>query len=118
MAEQNVKELIETFTKATKSHYLASLAGDWRTANQEAVLIRKAIKSLRGLGENGREALLAQTDSQDLSISSMAAVYSLKYDPEKSISVLTRIAKEPGLIGFEAEQALQRWKEGEWNLDD
>jgi len=51
-----------------------------------------------------------------INISSMAAVYSLKYAPEESISVLTRIAKEPGLSGFEAEQAFQRWKEGAWDL--
>jgi hypothetical protein len=118
MTEQKVEELIEEFTQAAKSHYVASLAGDWRTANKEVAKIRKTIKRLRSLGENARVALLAQTDSQDLSVSSMAAVYSLKYAPEKSISVLTRIAKEPGLIGFEAEQALQRWKEGEWNLEE
>jgi len=118
MTEQKVEELIEKFTQAAKSHYAASLAGDWRTANREAETIRDTMKVLRSLGENARKALLDQTDSQDLSVSSMAAVYSLKYAPEKSISVLTRIAKETGLIGFEAEQALQRWKEGEWNLEE
>ena len=118
MTEQMVEELIEKFVQAAKSHYVASLAGDWRTANKEAAKIRKTIKTLRSHGENAREALLAQTDNQDLSVSAMAAAYSLKYAPEKSISVLIRIAKEPGLIGFEAGQALQRWKEGEWNLEE
>jgi len=118
MTEQKVEELIEKFTQAVKSHYMATLVGDWRNANKEAAKIRKTIKRLRSLGENAREALLAQTDSQDLAVSSMAAVYSLKYAPERSISVLTRIAKEPGLIGFEAEQALQRWNEGELNLEE
>jgi len=116
MAEQKVEELIREFNRAAKSHYEASLAGNWRIANKEAATIRKVVLSLRSLGEKGTEALLAQTDHENLCISSMAAVYSLKYAPEKSISVLTRIAKDPGLSGFEAEQALQRWKEGEWDL--
>jgi hypothetical protein len=117
MTLHTVEGLIELFTQAAKRHYVASLAGDWRTANKEAVLIRETIRRLRNLGEPAREALLAQTDNQDLSVSSLAAVNSLKYAPEKSISVLTRIAKEPGLIGFEAKQALQRWIEGQWNLE-
>jgi hypothetical protein len=117
MTIHTVDGLIERFSQAAKRHYVASLAGDWRTANKEAVLIRETIQRLRNLGEPARDALLAQTDNQDLSVSSLAAVYSLKYAPDKSISVLTRIAKEPGLIGFEAKQALQRWVEGQWNLD-
>jgi hypothetical protein len=118
MMEPMIEELMEKFTQAAKSHYRASLSGDWRTANKEAATIRKTIKGLISLGETAREALLAQTDSIDLSVCAMAAVYSLKYAPEKSISVLTSIAQEPGLIGFEAQQALQRWKEGEWSLEE
>ncbi len=117
MTEKTVEELIIKFTKAAKSHYEASLAGNWRTANKEAANIRKTIMLLRNLGENGKKALLAQTDNQDLPVAAMAASFSLKYATEKSISVLSRIAKEPGLVGFEAEQALHRWNEGEWHLE-
>lgn len=117
MTEKNMDDLIAKFTQAAKNHYEASLNGDWRTANKEAATIRKTVSKLGSLGVSGKEALLAQTDSQDFSVASMAAVYSLKYATEKSISVLARIAKEPGLLGFEAEQALQRWNEGEWHLE-
>jgi len=118
MTEKEINNLIEIFSSAAKNHYEASLIGDWRTANKKAAIIRKTVKKLRSLGDEAREALLAQSDSEELSISAMAAVYSLLYSPEKSISVLARIAKEPGLIGFEAEQALQRWREGTWKLED
>ena len=118
MTEQKIEVLVEKFIRAAKNHYVASLAGDWIIANREAKTIRKTIKKIKDLGENAREALLVQTESKDLAVSAMAAVYSLNYAPEESISVLTRIAKEPGLIGFEADQALQRWKEGEWNLEE
>jgi hypothetical protein len=99
-------------------HYEASLIGDWRTANKNAAIIGKTVKKLRSLGDEGRETLLSQSESEELSISAMAAVYSLKYAPEKSLSVLNRIAKEPGLIGFEAGQAILRWNEGTWKLEE
>ncbi len=118
MTEKKIDELINKFSLAARRHYEASLVGDWNTANQNAVVIRHIVKKLNSFGEEGRKALLDQTENQEPSVSAMAAVYSLKYDPEKSVNVLTEIAKEPGLIGFEAIQALQRWKEGEWKLDE
>lgn len=113
-----MEELIEKFTQAVKKYYESSLVGDWRTTNREARTIHKTVKKFWSLGEPGMEALLSLTDSEDLSVSLTAAVYSLKYATEKCIAVLNRIAKEPGLLGFGAEQALQRWYEGEWKLDE
>lgn len=118
MTEKKIDELINKFTLAAKRHYEASLVGDWKTANQNAVVIRQIVRKLNGLGEEARKALLDQTKNQEPSVSAMAAVYSLEYAPEESVKVLTEIAKGPDLIGFEATQALQRWKEGEWNLDE
>jgi carbamate kinase len=117
MNQLKIENLIEKFCQAA-NHYMATLDGDWRTANREVATIRKTIKALRSFGDNGRDAILAQTDNPDLSVASMAAAYSLKNSSKKSISVLTRIAKEPGLIGFAAEQALLRWEEGNWHLDE
>jgi hypothetical protein len=117
MKEQSIEKLIERFTTAAKKHFTASLAGDWRSANKEAKVIRKTARQIFDLGEDARKALLAQTDNEDLYVSALAAVYSLKFSPDKSISILTKISKEPGLVGFEAKQALLRWEQGEWMLD-
>jgi hypothetical protein len=118
MIEKKIKVLVEDFITAAKNHYEASLIGDWRTANKNAAIIRKTVKKLRSLGDEGREALLSQSDNEELSISAMAAVYSLKYAPEKSLSVLNRSAKETSLIGFEAGYAIQGWNEGTWSLGE
>ena len=118
MIEKKINVLIEDFNTAAKNHYEASLIGDWRTANKNAAIIRKTVKKLRSFGDEGREALLSLSDSEELSISAMAAVYSLKYAPEKSLSVLNRIAKETSLIGFEAGHAIQGWNEGTWRLEE
>ena len=47
----------------------------------------------------------------------MAAVYSLKYDPSKSLKALRNMVKEDGIIGFQAEQAIKRWEEGTWKIE-
>lgn len=117
MKEHNIGELVERFTAAARKHFTASLAGDWRSANREAKVIRKIANHIFDLGEDARKALLAQTDNEDLYVSTLAAAYSLKFSPDKCLAILTKISKEPGLIGFEAKQALLRWEQGEWMLD-
>jgi hypothetical protein len=57
------------------------------------------------------------TESPNLAVAEMAAVYSLKYDPLRALAALRRISQEPGLIGFGARQAIQRWEEGSWQLE-
>lgn len=69
------------------------------------------------VGEEARNALLSLTDGEDIAVAAMVAVYSLKHNPERSLATLRRIAKESGIIGFEAEQAIQRWENGDWQIE-
>jgi len=55
--------------------------------------------------------------TEDEPAAGMAAAYSLKYDPDRSLTVLKRLAKDPGLLGFEASETIKRWKSGEWQLE-
>ena len=80
--------------------------------------MHQAFEEIIAIGENAREALLAQIDNKDDSVAVMAATYSLKYAPVKSQAVLRRIAKDnTGIVGFGAAQAIQRWEEGAWQLE-
>jgi len=117
MIESKIALLIEKFAQSARNHYNATLVGDWRSANKEANNIKKIYKNLQKMGIPAREALLAQIDNEDVSVSAMAAAYSLRYAPDKSLSALKRLATIPGLIGFEAKQAIMRWKEGTWQID-
>ncbi len=118
MSQRQIDKLVAHFVKAARKHYEATMTGNWRETNKQAKRIRKAFQGIRKIGENARQALLAQTENQDLAVASMAATYSLKCNTQQAQTVLQRIAKEPGIIGFEAQQALQRWKEGDWHLDE
>lgn len=115
--EKRIQKLLTNFSLAAKKHYDAQLLGDWKTANSQAKKFDSAFLELIKLGEDGRQALLTLIDSDELAVATMAATYSLKYSTEKALSVLARIAKEPGFIGFQAEQSIKRWNEGNWKLE-
>ncbi len=112
-----IKSIIELFSISAKNHYLATIKGDWKTANKEISKLREVYKKICKINGSARKELLILTENNDLAIASMAAFYSLNYDPEKSISILEKISNEPGIIGFQAKQAIQRWNEGKWDLE-
>jgi hypothetical protein len=118
MTQKQVDKLITDFVEAAKKHYEATMVGNWRETNKQAKRIRKVFQGIKSAGENARQALLAQTENQDLAVASMAATYSLKYGTQQAQMVLQHIASEPGIIGFGAQRALQRWEEGDWHLDE
>ena len=39
---------------------------------------------------------------------------SIRLDTGRCLSALRWVAKEPGLLGFRASMAIQRWESGEW----
>lgn len=112
----HISQLIEAFIDAAIKHQTFSVS-DWKKANKEAKKIQKAFLEISALGQPGREALLDLVNSEEHSVSLMAAVYSLKYNIEKSMKALRNLTNEPGLIGFQAEQAIKRWEEGTWDIE-
>jgi hypothetical protein len=68
-------------------------------------------------GDAGREALTSLFTHDDVNVRVTAAAFLLRYAEERARAVLTAAAKGRGLVAFEASQALQRWEEGEWELD-
>jgi hypothetical protein len=111
-----IDELIETFTAASRRHFVATVEGDYKIANREVDRINEAFLKLRELGPDAREALILVAASSDAA-AVMAAAYSLKYDPERSLKALKRLSRDSGLLGFKAAQAIKRWKSGEWQLE-
>ena len=116
MEDDKIQELIDKFIQAAKKHQDSSLA-NWRMANLEAKKLQQIFLELIVGGQMAREALLKLVDSEESGVSLMAAVYSLKYNPEKSLKTLKTLEKRPGFIGFQAEQAIKRWEEGSWQLE-
>jgi hypothetical protein len=108
--EKNIQELIKDFIIASKTHYDASKIGDWKTANKQAKVIHKVFQKIKKYGNTAQDELLKLVDNDDDSVACMAAAYSLPYNEIRSKNTLQRISKKEGLIGFIAEQGLERWQ--------
>jgi hypothetical protein len=116
--EQDYKKLVEQFSQAAERMSEAIMKGDWRENNKWAKKQANAFQQIIAIGDIARDELLTLLEHQSLSVVLSAAVFSLKYDTAKSIATLEQIAAtDSGIIGFQAEQALQRWKEGSWQLE-
>ncbi len=114
MTDDRIRRLINRFATAAKAHHEALEALDDVDANRHARIITGLYDAIVSEGEAGREGLLTLLDSRDDAVAGMAAVYSLRYRPERSVAVLRRLAAGEGLLAFRASVALQRWEEGEW----
>ena len=116
--KEKILKLVNTFVDSAKKYHQATMYGNSRSANAQVKRMNKAFMEITLLGDNAREALLRQIDNKDNAVALMVATYSLKYSPKKALSTLERLAKnDTGIIGFGAEQAIQRWNEGEWHLE-
>ena len=114
---ESLEKILNVFIEASIKHNAAIMQGDWKTANLQAKRIHKSFLEIINIGRYGREALLKFVDHTDPSVAAMAATYSLKYNAEKSLSVLRKISKDPGLIGLRAGQSIKNWESGTWELE-
>ena len=114
---EEIVDLIERFAAASRKHYDATMEGDYETANQQADHVHETFLKLREKGTEAREALLGIGTEGDDAAAVMAATYSLKYAPDRSLRALKRLSADSGILGFQASEAIKRWKAGEWRLE-
>lgn len=114
MHEERLARLLGRFAAAARAHHAALEALDEVRANAHARMIAGLYEAIVSEGAAGREGLLALVDSDDQVVAGMAAVYSIRYSPDRCVALLRRLAAGGGLLGFRASVALQRWEAGEW----
>jgi hypothetical protein len=114
MPDEKMSRLLSRFAAAAKAHYAALESMNETRANFQAKVIAGLVANIFREGAAGRESLLSLVDSDNPAVAGMAAVYSLTYDAQRSLTLLRRLAEEPGLLGFRAGTAIQRWESGEW----
>ncbi|ABB31111.1 hypothetical protein GeomeDRAFT_1635 [Geobacter metallireducens RCH3] len=117
MTDERMTRFLHRFAAAAEAHAAAMEAMDENKVNRHAFVLQGLYREIVLTGEAGREGLLALVDSDRKAVAGMAAVYSLRYCPERAITVLRRLSAEEGLLGFRAGMALERWERGEWNLE-
>lgn len=115
--KQDYKKLVEQFAEAAEKSFEAMMKGDSKENNKWVKRQVKAFHQIIEIGDIARDELLTLLNHENPRVASSAAAFSLKYDTERSIATLEKIAREPGMIGFGAQQALRRWEEGSWQLE-
>ncbi|WP_298432206.1 hypothetical protein [Geobacter sp.] len=117
MADERLARLLRRFAAAAALHAAAVEAMDEGEAQHHAVVVDRLYAEIVRYGERGREELVLLAERSEGAVAGMAAVYSLRYYPQRSIPILRCLAEEPGLLGFRAGVALERWERGEWELE-
>ena len=112
-ADDRLERLLKRFAVAARAHFEALEALDEERTEAQARMIAGLHGALVREGRRGEELLLSLVDSPDPVVAGMAAIYSINVDTGRCLATLRRVAKEPGLLGFRAEVAIQRWESGE-----
>ena len=115
MNDEKLSVLIRRFAVAAQAHQAALEDMDEDRANAHSQVISGLYAAIIREGDVGREALLALLDSESQVVAGMAAVFSLGYNPSRSLEVLRLLAEQDGLLGFRASVALERWESGAWD---
>jgi hypothetical protein len=111
--QDKVAKLIDWFIKAALRHAEAVDAMQQEAAAVQVECLDRFFAALQR--EDGMPQFLTLLEHRNPSIAGMAAVYAMREAPERCRPVLARLAEEPGLIGFRARTALERWGAGEWS---
>lgn len=114
-AESRLQRLLHRFALVALAHHAALEALDGERAEVQARMLAGLHEALVSAGKAGLEKLLELVDNSDPVVAGMAAVYSLRLDSVRCLAALRRVAAEPGLLGFRAKIAIERWEAGEWN---
>jgi hypothetical protein len=107
-----VVKLVEWFARAAVRHAEAIEAMQEEAASVQVGELDRFYAAIRR--EDGLDLFLLLLDNRNSAIAGMAAVYAMREAPARCTVVLTRLAGEPGLIGFRAQVALERWESGDW----
>lgn len=117
MIDERLARLLRRFAAAAVAHATAMDEMDQDGAARHALVLQRLYREITVTGDAGRVGLLTLLDSSRKEIAAMAAVYSLRYSPERAAEVLRGLSLEEGLLGFRASMALERWEQGEWDLE-
>jgi len=111
--QERVAKLIQWFIRAAVRHAEAVEAMQEEAAAGQVESLTRFFKALHQ-EEGGLPRFFDLLDHDDPSVAGMAAVYGLREQPERCRAALARVAQVPGLIGFRAQIALERWDSGDW----
>ncbi len=116
--DEKVLKLIKDFSDSAVRQFQFTREGNWRKGNMQVKKMNETYHKLKEIGEEGIQALLALTGSELPEVASLAAVYGMRFDPEKCLAILKKIADgNIPLLSSESSQAIENWENKEWYID-
>jgi len=116
--KNKINNYIIEFEKSAINHFKYTQEGDWEKANFEIKKINSVYKEIKQLGHFGRSKLLSLIFSDKAEVSSMAATYSMRFDPQKCLDVFKLLSeKNIPHISSAATQAIENWNSNEWYIN-
>ena len=115
--DQTLADLVDQFAAGVIEQTEAIWDGDAERSNRAAGVYIDAFLSLRKIGDPGRDALAVLFEHPSPDVRLAAAGYLLRYRHTDAMRVLREVAAGVGMHAFTAQQCIQRWNEGEWELD-
>ena len=117
--KKRIETLINVFADSVmKQHDAIWLKADSKLGNQYAKKLIEAWDEVCRMGDNAKEQFSILLVHEDVRVRSSAACFLLKCKHAEAKNVLIEISKGEDMTAFEASQCLERWKEGEWHLDE
>ena len=113
-AADRLDRLLRRFAVAARAHHEALESLDEERSEAQARMAAALHASVVHEGRKGEERLLDLVDCIDPAVAGLAAVFSIRLDTGRCLTALRRVAAEPGLLGFRAAMAIERWESGEW----
>lgn len=117
MSVMDLEVVVSEFASAVVAQQKAIEEGDARASNRAAKRYVRSFSILVSHGDRGRSLLKALFDHEEPYVRVMAASYLLRYAEQDSLRILEAEANAAGMVGFGAQQALARWRDGTWALD-
>ncbi len=113
----NLARIVQRFVVSTLAEAKCHRAGNARVGNRHAKKVVAAWQELCSIGDDGRQALATLLADSRPEVRTSAAVFLLRYCTDDALRVLRAQARERGMLGFGAGEAIKRWNEGVWDLD-
>jgi HEAT repeat protein len=112
MVRRSIENILKQYVESACEHGVATESGEFEKANKNYKKNEKAFKKLLEFGKEGCEELTNLLNHQNPYVKLSAATHLLSTKNKESISILKKISKESGIVGFNAKMVLKEWKKG------
>jgi hypothetical protein len=112
MNTDHLTRLLQRFAAAVEAHSRALEEMDEDGANRHATVVCRLQESIMR-DPGGVEGFVSLLGHGRPEVRGMAALQLLPLHPDPALEVLRQLAVLPGLMGFRASVALERWEKGE-----